>query len=87
MWSRACGSAQVSIKPPVSSLARRQRPDSSCCLCCAVFLNDNWDEVQNFGAGGSSVAQHLLLSYQSSFLEIMRAQFSEKKAFSGGSQV
>ena len=38
------------------------------------------------GAGGSSVAQHLLLSYQASFLEIMRAQFSEKKAFSGGSQ-
>jgi len=32
------------------------------------------------------VAQHLLLSYQSSFLEIMRAQFSDKKAFSGGSQ-
>ena len=33
------------------------------------------------------MAQHLLLSYQASFLEIMRAQFSEKKAFSGGSQV
>ena len=33
------------------------------------------------------MAQHLLLSYQASFLEVMRAQFNEKKALSGGAQV
>ena len=64
--------------------------------CCAFLqiITVNYSSLSRIArhlmsvfAGGSSVAQHLLLSYQTSFLEIMRAQFSEMKAFSGGSQV
>ena len=86
---------EIDPDPPPSTrlisnaLARRT---AAACLRsrhCKLITNSSSDVANHVASGlvgGSSVAQHLLLSYQASFLEIMRAQFSEK-AYSGGSQV